>query len=280
MTKATDHPIQEDQVSSPFEVVGLIPAAGLAARIAPLPCSKELFPIGFWRDSVLGRLKPKPVCLYLLESMRSSGIQKAYIVLRPGKWDIPAYLGNGAAVGMSIAYLLMQQPFGAPFTIDEAYHFLDGANIAFGFPDILFKGEGVYQELNQRLIETEADVVVGLFPVRSGQRADMVDAVGDGLVKRILIKPETTDLKYAWITAVWRPTFSAFMHGYLQNLLRKGNQNLASEQYVGDVLQAAIDQNLTVQSVIFPNRYFYDIGTPEGMLEAMSVYGKVIEDSK
>jgi hypothetical protein len=29
------------------EVIGLIPAGGQATRIAPLPCSKELYPVGF-----------------------------------------------------------------------------------------------------------------------------------------------------------------------------------------------------------------------------------------
>ena len=33
--------------SNSEDVVGLIPASGQATRIAPLPCSKELFPIGF-----------------------------------------------------------------------------------------------------------------------------------------------------------------------------------------------------------------------------------------
>jgi glucose-1-phosphate thymidylyltransferase len=29
------------------EIVGLIPAAGKAAHMGPLPCSKKLYPIGF-----------------------------------------------------------------------------------------------------------------------------------------------------------------------------------------------------------------------------------------
>ena len=31
----------------PLEVVGLVPAAGMAKRLQPFPCSKEVYPVGF-----------------------------------------------------------------------------------------------------------------------------------------------------------------------------------------------------------------------------------------
>lgn len=40
--------------------------------------------------------------------MHAAGITEAYIVLREGKWDIPAYLCDGAMVGMHLAYLMVQ----------------------------------------------------------------------------------------------------------------------------------------------------------------------------
>jgi glucose-1-phosphate thymidylyltransferase len=96
------------------EVVGLLPAAGQATRIALLPCSKELYPIGF-RPVDGGRsVRPKVVCHYLLEKMRLAGITKTYIVLREGKWDIPAYLGDGTIVDIHLAYLLIRQSPNVP----------------------------------------------------------------------------------------------------------------------------------------------------------------------
>jgi glucose-1-phosphate thymidylyltransferase len=44
------------------EVVGLIPAGGHAKRIAPLPCSKELYPVGFRAVDDGRSLRPKVVC--------------------------------------------------------------------------------------------------------------------------------------------------------------------------------------------------------------------------
>ena len=90
------------------EVIGLIPAGGQASRIAPLPCSKELYPIGFQLTKEQGP-RPKVVSQYLLEKMSLAGISKAYLVLRPGKWDIPAYFGDGSRLNMHLAYLLFTE---------------------------------------------------------------------------------------------------------------------------------------------------------------------------
>ena len=66
-----------------------------------------------------------------------AGIRKAYFILREGKWDIPKYFGDGALVEMNLGYLMMRLPFGAPYTIDQAYSFCPCIRSSlFGFPDI------------------------------------------------------------------------------------------------------------------------------------------------
>jgi len=114
----------EPMIRSEKEVVGLIPAAGQAKRIAPLPMSKELFPIGFQVIDGEQTQRPKVVNHYLLEKFKHAGISKTFIVIREGKWDIPAYFGDGTFVNMQLGYLIMREPFGPPFTLDQAYPFL------------------------------------------------------------------------------------------------------------------------------------------------------------
>lgn len=92
------------------EVVGLIPAGGQATRLSPLPLSKELYPIGFQSISKDGGMRPKVVCQYLLERMKFAGITKAFIILRSGKWDIPAYLGDGFRLGILSGHSHTRQP--------------------------------------------------------------------------------------------------------------------------------------------------------------------------
>ena len=100
----------------PNELIGLIPAGGQATRIAPLPCSKEIFPVGFRKINEEEEVRPKAVCHYLLEKMRLAGVTKSFIILREGKWDIPTYLGDGTLLDMHLAYLMMGLPYGAPYT--------------------------------------------------------------------------------------------------------------------------------------------------------------------
>jgi glucose-1-phosphate thymidylyltransferase len=65
------------------EVVGLYSGRGNGAkRLGPMPCSKELFPVGFWSHGEERTPRPKVPCHYLLERIRAASIGQAYIVLR------------------------------------------------------------------------------------------------------------------------------------------------------------------------------------------------------
>src|SRR5688500_8765013 len=111
------------------EIVGIIPAAGRATRIAPLPCSKELYPIGFHSAEAGRGGRPKPVRQYLLEHFSRAGAKQTFIVIRKGKWDIPEYFGDGADLDLAIGYLIMNRPHGAPYTVDQAYPFVRQATV-------------------------------------------------------------------------------------------------------------------------------------------------------
>jgi glucose-1-phosphate thymidylyltransferase len=256
------------------EVIGLVPAGGQAARLSPLPCSKELYPVGFRTVGDDHSPRPKAVCHYLLERMRAAGISKAYIVLRKGKWDIPGYLGDGLMVDMHLAYLMMRLPFGAPYTLDQAYPFVRDALVALGFPDIIFQPEDAFAHLIDRQAATHAEVVLGLFPTDQPQTADMVELDDAGRARQILVKPRSTDLRYTWIIAVWTPAFTRFMHEYLNASLERGTQTGVGrsnqrELYVGDVVQAAIDSGMRVETVLFPEGCYLDIGIPDNLVQAV-----------
>lgn len=258
------------------ELIGLLPAGGQATRIAPLPCSKELYPVGFHQVGAERDLRPKAVCHYLLEKMRRADVNKAYIILREGKWDIPAYLGDGTMLGVHLAYLMMGVPFGAPYTLDQAYPFVREAVVVFGFPDIIFQPDDAFGQLLAHQVATEAEVVLGLFPADQPQKMDMVDLDKDGQIRQIVIKPRQTDLRYTWIIAVWTPVFTRFMHEYLAAQMAgwpdaSGGNNSPKQRelFVGDVIQAAIDDGLPVETVCFPEGDYLDIGTPEDLIKAV-----------
>jgi glucose-1-phosphate thymidylyltransferase len=269
---------QRKEKKSPQELIGLLPAGGKATRIAPLPCSKELYPIGF-RPVDQGRnLRPKVACHYLLEKMRFAGVKKAYVILRKGKWDIPAYLGDGAMLDMHLGYLIMTLPFGVPYTLDQAYPFVQDAMVIFGFPDIIFQPNDAFVRLLTKQAESNADIVLGLFCAHQPHKMDMVDLGSDGQIRKIEIKPVRTHLRYTWIIAVWTPKFTRFMHEYVLSR-QETNMNdeaaaISKEQvevFLGDVIQASIQKGLRIDKVFFDDGNYLDIGTPEDMVKAVQL---------
>ncbi len=261
----------------PRDVIALIPAAGQARRLGPLPCSKEVLAVGWHRQG--GRLRPKVVSQYLLERLRAAGIERAYLILRPGKWDIPAFLGDGTAAGMALGYLMMGPPYGSPYTLDQAYPFVAGRRIALGFPDIVFEPADAYARLLAHQERSGADVVLGLFPAQSPEKMDMVETDRQGRVREIHIKPRATALRLTWIIAVWTAAFSRFMHAHLAEILeavRAGvypDRDRPREPHVGDVLRAALGAGMVVEALRFEQGWCLDIGTPKDLDRALQRLG-------
>jgi glucose-1-phosphate thymidylyltransferase len=253
------------------EVIGLIPAGGEASRIAPLPCSKELYPIGLRLVDGDRGVRPKVAAHYLLEKMRLAGITKAYIVLREGKWDIPGYLRDGSMLDMHLAYLIMNVPFGVPFTLDQAYPFVRGAIVAFGFPDILFEPDQAFVQLLSYVKSGSAAAALGLFPADQPDKVDMVELDNETQVRRIVVKPRQTQLRYSWGIAVWTPVFTEFLHQYVSS--RTASVSIKAELSVGEVFQAAIEKKLRVDGVQVSDKPYLDIGTSEGLVRAIKHFG-------
>jgi len=249
------------------EVVGLIPCGGIASRLAPLPCSKEILPVGLSKTAD-GMPRPKVVSHYLLEKFREGGVRKAFLILRKGKWDIPEYYGDGTTVGMDLGYLIAALPYGPPYTLDQAYRFVRGTRVAFGFPDILFSPQDAFRKALQRLALSRSDIVLGLYRVSDYRLSDMIAVDREGRVREIVLRPCATELKLGWVFAVWTPIFTEFMHDYLtvpRTAAQLPGTALPTELTMGHVIQAAICDGIVAKSIIFHRQKFLDIGTPEGL---------------
>jgi NDP-sugar pyrophosphorylase family protein len=265
------------------EVVAILPAAGLSRRLAPLPCSKELLPVGFGAIPGIQGARPKVTSHYLLECLREAGVRKGYVVIRQGKWDIPAYWGDGKMLGMDLAYLVIESSSGPPDTIDRANSFVKDKIVAFGFPDILFRPKDVFAKLLARLDRPGVDVVLALFPAHDTKTMDMIDIDARQRVRTIQLKPRRTSLKYAWLCAVWTPAFTEFLHQFLLRVRKGRNAGLIGNRRidpqgdvpVGAVLREAVQANLNVEGVMFPTGSYIDVGTPEHLIKAVKRYHRV-----
>lgn len=252
-----------------MKIAGLIPAAGNANRLSPLPFSKELYPINFDRVDELHPDHPKTSMQYLLENMKLGGAENVFIVIRDGKWDIPSYFGDGSRLCLNLAYLMMGLPFGPPFSLNQAYSFLDNQIVLFGFPDILVTPPDSFKELVEKLSKSDADAILGLHKVDEPFHWDMVRINEEGRVTDLTIKEERKSYNYGWAIMAWKPSFTLYLNEFVQKLLKQNNKGLISynktfrEPIVSDVVKAALDDGLWIDSFVFEKGKVLDVGVSE-----------------
>ena len=251
-----------------MERIGLIPAAGFAKRIGPLPCSKEIYPLGFKYSEAMGALRPLVACQSLLEKLAKADSKKCFVIIRPEKVDLLSYLRSGKELGLNLAYLVTERTSGVPFTIDNAFSYIENALVLFGFPDIIFSPDDAFVQLVNHQRNSGADIVLGLYRARQIQKMDMVGFDSTGKIREIIIKPSSTDLEYTWIVAVWTGVFTKFLHSFVSRTSIAANED-ESELYIGDIIREGIQAGLSVESVIFNYGDYVDIGTPEDLIRAV-----------
>lgn len=246
-------------------IIGIIPAAGHGTRLGPLPCSKEIFPIGFTKTE--NGLIPKPIALYLIERMINAGTKKIFIVISKGKWDIPDYLGNGSKFGASITYLIQEKIHGMPFALDLATPWIKNETILFGMPDSIFTPFNAFSQLLNYHNSIEADLTLGAFPTDNPQRFGMIDFDSNATLTDSIDKPQKTYLEYMWGVACWNKRFNDFLHTKIKEL-----SNIESELILGKFFQLAKIAGLRVKVFPFRSGKYIDIGCSKRLATTLETY--------
>jgi glucose-1-phosphate thymidylyltransferase len=211
----------------------------------------------------------EPVSAALLRQMLRAGAGEAFFILRPGKWDIPETFGDGSAHGLALGYLMMNAPWGPPFTLSQAFPFVEDAIVLTGFPDILMSPPDAMAQVVTRLQHSDADVVLGTFPATATDGCDLVVCNGNGDVQAVVPKenkPSWTADSHAWLFAAWRPAFTRYFQDRVTALADQAQRMPAGSQPewpVGAILADALDAGIAMEAVHFANGRFLDIGVPE-----------------
>ncbi|HVS03512.1 MAG TPA: dTDP-glucose pyrophosphorylase [Thermoanaerobaculia bacterium] len=251
-------------------LVGVVPAAGTATRLGRAPLSKELLPLAYRRGED-GGLRTLTPCDRVLSGMAAAGIRRAVVVVREGKWDLPAWLIDGAEVGLDIAWRVVRATASVPETLAAAAPFVAGCRVALGFPDILLHPSDAFAPVAERLAATGADLALGLFPTDRPDKSDMVELDAGGRPRRLWIKTGRADLRYMWGVAVWAPSFTELLCRRVeqQRTAPEAAAGQAAELWVGDLFQQAIDGGMRVEAVPFPDGWLLDVGTAEDLQRAV-----------
>jgi glucose-1-phosphate thymidylyltransferase len=123
----------------------------------------------------------------------------------------------------------------------------------------------------QRLAATRSDLVLGVYRAHPGY-SDRVAIDRTGRVTELLIR-QGEEQQLGWVFAVWNPSFTEFLHEHLKAPRTSAQQpqsNLPAELSAGHVIQAALRDGLRADSVAFLQHDYLDMGTPEGLEQALA----------
>jgi glucose-1-phosphate thymidylyltransferase len=256
------------------DFMGLIPAAGKATRLAPFRYPKELLPIGY-ELTATGGARPRAVAEYGVEALLAAGIDRMLFVVAPWKLDVVTYFGDGGQLGASIGYLYQEEARGLAHAIDIAHPWSRGRHVALVLPDTIVAPADALAVLRARYADTGADLALAVFPTDQAWRLGPVVA-RDGVVQRVLDKPNGPAPANTWGAAIWGERFADLLHqglgngqasnGQASNGQACNGQAAAGEPVLGDFFDLAVRRGLRVVAAEFPGGSFEDAGTGEGIV--------------
>ena len=227
----------------------LITAGGRGTRLRPLThtSNKHLIPIA-----------NRPMIHYALQAVAAAGIRDVGIVLNPDTGEeIRGALGDGAAWGLAITYVVQEAPLGLAHVIQSAEGFLRREPFVFFLGDNVVVG-GIRQFVERFQAGGEHCHLV-LARVRDPQRFGVAE-VRAGRVVRVVEKPgrPASDFAVTGIYVYDTPIFEAV------HAIRPSGRG---ELEISDAHQYLLDHGYQVGFSEITG-WWKDTGKPEDLLEA------------
>lgn len=165
---------------------GLIVAGGRGTRLAPLTniTSKQLLPI-----------HNKPMILYPLQTLLSSGVTNILIVTGP---EYPQHfvklLGSGASYGCEISYRIQDEAGGIAQVVGMAEDFVGQDNVA------VILGDNIFEDTFPQELQQFTDGALAFYkPVPDAQRFGVMEIDAQGKVLSIEEKPAQPKSNFAQV---------------------------------------------------------------------------------
>lgn len=249
---------------------GLILSGGAGTRLRPIThtSAKQLVPVA-----------NKPVLFYGIEALVDAGVTEIGIIIAPETGEeIQAAVGDGAAFGANITYIVQDEPAGLAHAVLTAEDFIGGS------PFVMYLGDNLLADGLRGLVATfraeEPDALILLTPVDDPQSYGVAELDGERIV-RLIEKPKDppSNLALVGVYLFAPPIFEA---------ARALAPSWRGELEITEAIQGLIDDGHSVRSEVVSG-WWKDTGQLADMLEAnrlvleeieTRVEGDVDEDSR
>jgi glucose-1-phosphate thymidylyltransferase len=167
---------------------GILLAGGTGTRLYPVSraVSKQLVPV-----------YDKPMIYYPLSTLMMAGIRDVLVITTPE--DQPSFrrlLGDGAQLGLRLAYEVQERPEGIAQAFLIARDWIGRQRVALALGDNIFYGHGLADELRRAARRSRGATIFG-YRVRDPERYGVVSFTADGRALDLVEKPKKPPSSYA-----------------------------------------------------------------------------------
>jgi glucose-1-phosphate thymidylyltransferase len=248
----------------------IILCGGSGSRLAPLTIAsnKQLLPV-----------YDKPVIYYPLSTALLAGITEIVIISTPH--DLPKIeqlLGDGSSFGVSLQYVVQDQPRGIPeaFTLAKrkAKNFVKQDDVMLLLGDNLFFGNDLTRRLvfASNRLSSNGGAEIFCYHVPDPERFGVAELNRKDQVISIEEKPKFPASNYA-ITGLYM--FDNNVYEIAESLKPSGRGELE----IVDVMKAYMEAGTLRANTLRKGFFWKDVGTADALYQA-STYVKTIQDSQ
>ena len=236
-------------------------AGGTGSRLRPITFSmaKQLVPVA-----------NNPILFYGLQDIADAGIHEVGIVVSPETGhEVRAAVGDASTFGLSVTYIVQDEPLGLAHALKVALPFVDGDDVLMYLGDNMIKG-GVADTVSD-FNDARPNCQILLTRVDDPSAFGVAELDDEGHVVRLTEKPQVPPSDLALVGVY-------LFDDTVSEAVASIEPSARGELEITDAIQYLIEKGYTVRSSIVRG-WWKDTGRKEDLLHASELIMADLEDA-